>query len=73
MIRDARLCDGVTSRVRSCSRRARYVYMDSEGYSIKAYCSQHFRSGGPMRMLRPRPWEYVRVWDTVAKINVREV
>lgn len=63
-------CDMPTSSLRTCTRPARYAYIGADGYTVRAYCAQHYRSGGHARMLRPRPWEYVRVWDRSAHINV---
>lgn len=33
---------------------------------IWAECSQHRRSAGFARMIRPRPWDYSYIWDASA-------
>lgn len=64
-------CDMPTGSLRMCSRPARYIYLRADGSAVKGYCSQHYRAGGHSRMLRPRPWEFARVWDAAARTNVR--
>jgi len=70
-------CTMPTASLRLCTRPARYEYiLDREGTSdtpdilVAAYCAQHYRASGHSRMLRPRVWEYHRVYDRVACVNV---
>ena len=59
-----------------CTRAARYLFVrDHEGTSadpdkvVYAQCAQHYRSDFG-RMLAPHPWEYSRVYDSSANMNV---
>jgi hypothetical protein len=70
-------CTMPTSSLRMCQRTARYEYIrdhdgtsDAPDVNVAAYCTQHMRAGGHSRMLRPPPWEYTRVYDRVACVNV---
>lgn len=66
-------CTMPTNNLRTCTRDARYLYLRDTATPalVAAYCSQHYRAGGHARMLRPRPWEYSRVWDSAAGMHVK--
>jgi hypothetical protein len=66
-------CTMPTSSLRLCTREGRYLYILDVGEVhdvIGAYCAQHNRAAGHSAMLRPRPWEYDRIFDAVAGINL---
>jgi hypothetical protein len=72
-------CGMPTVLLGMCSRPARFDYIrNGAGTSsdpdliVASYCAQHHAAGGHSRMLRPRPWEYDRIWDRATSINVHE-
>ncbi len=69
-------CMTCTRDLRACKRSARYAFvLDRDGTSdrpdtvIYAQCAQHYRSSFG-RVMAPRVWEYTRVYDYSANMNV---
>lgn len=54
---------------RDVVQRRRPVDGLEDSMMVWAECSQHRRSDGFARMIRPRPWEYRYVWDASAHVT----
>ncbi len=56
-------CAMPTQALSHCQRLATRFYLDASGDVIRALCGQHAAGKGAARLLRPMPWEYLRVVD----------